>query len=84
MKNRGLEAHFTLYLTLYQKYLAALIDNNPIIVKDLREGFANVVSNITNFRNAVSNIPNTFGLNLKKTSRKFMGVIHLVRLRIRG
>ena len=27
-----------------------MIDNNPITEKDLREGFANVVSNITNFR----------------------------------
>ena len=48
-------------LTLYQKYLAALIDNNTIIEKDLRKEFAN----------AVSNIPN-FGTESKETSRKIM------------
>ena len=38
------------YLTLYQKYLAVLIDSNPIIQKYLNKGFVNVVSNIPNFQ----------------------------------
>ena len=35
---RALEAHFTLYLALHKSYVQALVDDNPIIEKDLREG----------------------------------------------
>ena len=55
---------FYVILALSQKYLAALIANNPIIEKKLREGFANAVSNITNFRTK-------FKENLKKIHDEF-------------
>ena len=61
--------HFTLHLAYYQKYPTALIDNKPIIEKDLREGFPNVVSNITNFRTEskenLKKIHDEFGKMLK-------------------
>ena len=71
---RGLEAHFALYLALYQEYLAALIDNNLIIEKDLRERLANVVSNITNFRTEPKE-------NLKKIHDEFGEMLRAINFK---
>ena len=64
-----------LYLTLDQKYLAALIDNNIIIEKDLREGFANVVSNIPNFRTESKE-------NLKKNYDEFGEMLRAINFKV--
>ena len=38
---RCLEAHFILYLSLHKEYIQALVNENPLIEKDLREGIIN-------------------------------------------
>ena len=59
-----------------------MIDNNPIIEKDLREGFANVVSSITNFwtesKENLKKIHDEFGqmlreINFKDIEKQFDG-----------
>ena len=50
IRYRALEYHFTLYLSLYKPYIEALMESNPIIEKDVREGLVNAMSNIQNYR----------------------------------
>ena len=46
---RCFEAHVTLYLTLYQKYLQSFIDRNIEIEKDLRETITSAIFNLKNY-----------------------------------
>ena len=47
---RALEAHFTLYLTLYNLYVQTLVDRYPLIEKDLKEGIVNAITNLQECR----------------------------------
>ena len=46
---RCLQAHMTLYLTLYQKYLQSLFYSNIEIEKDLREEITSAIFNLKDY-----------------------------------
>ena len=48
--NRCLQAHMTLYLTLYQKYLQSLFYSNIEIEKDLREEITSAIFNLKDYK----------------------------------
>lgn len=45
---RAIEAHLTLYLSLYKIYIEELVENN--MAKDLREGITTAVTDVKNCR----------------------------------
>ena len=47
---RSFEAFLTLYLSLYKLYLQKLIEKNPLVERELREGFINAIVPLDDYR----------------------------------